>query len=207
MLIPVGEAVSVPVGVVVLRGEPEIWSAVLVRLDNDTLRLQITSPPNVRAEPGVRLIVHADRTKLPGRVLAIEGDELVVSRDRAPPTDDRAAPRVMSHLSLRWRVSNADRRSEAEAWLAGGPDPGPFVVFRGGASLSMSGMRFDAKSVAPGVGAELLVELQLGGEPWRARAAVRRVDEDNGATAIGVEFLELPESTFDALSEFTLRNL
>ena len=207
MLIPVGEEVSVPVGVVVLRGEPEIWSAVLVRLDNDTLRLRVTSPPNATPQLGVRLIVHADRTKLPGRILAIEDQELVVSRDRAPATDDRAAPRVMSHLSVRWRVAGADARTDAQSWLAGGPDPGPFVVFRGGASLSMSGMRFDAKSVAPPVGSELLLELSLGGEPWRALGAVRRVDEDGGSTAIGVEFLELPEGTFDALSEFTLKNL
>ncbi|MEQ1570145.1 MAG: PilZ domain-containing protein [Myxococcota bacterium] len=207
MLIPVGEDVAVPVTVVALGDEPEIWTAVVRRLEVDSMRIRITTP-GAAPRLGLRLIVNAgERTKLPGRVLSIEPDgELVASRDQAHATDDRAAPRVISRTELRWRETTRDR-AEADPWLRGGDDPGGFTTFRGGASLSMSGVRFPCRGPLPAIDAQLLIALSLQGEEYRALGVVRRVDPEGADPAIGVEFLELPESTFDALSEFTLRNL
>jgi hypothetical protein len=207
MLIPVGEDVSVPVTVVVLGAEPEIWTASLRRLDIDRLRLRIDDGSIVPPPVGTRLIVNAgERTKLPGRLLEIADGELVVSRDAAHATDDRAAPRVRSRLSLRWRLTDLDR-ARTERWLEGGPDPGPFLVFQGGASLSMSGLRFPCRGPAPAPGSQLLLGLAIGGEERRALGAVRRLDTDGTEVSVAVEFLDLPEATFDALSQFTLDNL
>jgi hypothetical protein len=250
MLIPVGEEVAVPVTVVVLGPEPEVLRALLRRLEVDTLQVEITPSGLAVArstsdrEPlpplGTRLIVTAgDRVKLPGRILGSRGDRWVVSREGARASDDRAAPRFAAVLKVRWRVAGAEgggpRRQAGpsdEKWLTGGPDPGPFVDFRGPADLSLSGVGFDCTSLVPPVGARLLIELHLssegpvslperpvdpratapttagaGGARHRAIGAVRRIDVVGERTQVGVEFVELPEATFDALSDYTLRNL
>ncbi|MEZ4235527.1 MAG: hypothetical protein R3F59_05065 [Myxococcota bacterium] len=41
----------------------------------------------------------------------------------------------------------------------------------------------------------------------RALGAVRRIEAGHERILLGVEFVDLPESTFDALSDYTLRNL
>jgi hypothetical protein len=216
MLIPVGEDVSVAVTVVLLGPSPEFREAELVRLDVETLRLRLLGDGGPAPAVGTRLIVNAaERTKLQGKVLAVDAGGIVVSRDRVSATDDRAAPRVLSHVELRWR--GVDSEAASASWLAGGADPGPFVTFRGGADLSLSGVRIPTTSRPPPVGGRVWVELALGGERHRILGIVRRVEQNDRASelarvneaglAFGVEFVELPEPTFDALSDFTLRNL
>jgi hypothetical protein len=203
LLIPVGEEVSVPVTIVVLGPEPEVVSGLLRRLDVDTLHLEVGG----RAAPlGTRLIVTAgDRVKLPGRVLGSAVDRWVVSREGARPSDDRAAPRFATMLEVRWRVAAQGQ----ERWVGGGPDPGPFVAFQGPADLSLSGLCFGCDDRVPPVGSHLLLDLRLGPDDRRHRAigAVRRIETEADRTQIGVEFVDLPEATFDALSDYTLRNL
>lgn len=202
MLIPVGEEVAVPVTVVVLGAEPEVWRGTLRRLDEGTVRLEVRDGD---VPVGARLVVTAgDRTKLSGRVLS-RGDDgvLVVSRDGAHASDDRAAPRVAAMLELRWRAAGTD-----EGWVRGGPDPGPFIRFRGPADLSLSGLRFDCEGAAPRLGQRLLLDLGLdAARRHRALGAVRRADPVGERTEVGIEFVDLPEATFDALSDYTLRNL
>ncbi|MEQ1504466.1 MAG: PilZ domain-containing protein [Myxococcota bacterium] len=202
MLIPVGEAVALPVTVVVLGPEPEVWQGTLTRLDVDTLRIRVT---DAGISVGTRIIVTApDRTKLPGRVLAVDGGEWVVSRDGAHPTDDRSAPRIAAPITLRWRL--ADRG--APRWIRGGADPGAFVRFCGPADLSLSGVRFGWIGDPPTLGASILVELALDDlGAHRAIGAVRRVEPVGEELLVAVEFVDVPEATFDALSDFTLRNL
>lgn len=219
MLIPVGEDVSIPVTVVLLGTEPDVTSGELKRLDWDSFRICIfkggsTSP--LEPTSGTRIIVTVgDRTKLAGRVIALEGKTAIVSRDPTHASDDRAAPRVMAVLTVRWRVSEGD----SAAWVAGGPDPGPFTIFRGTADVSMSGIRFVCPVVVP-IGARLMLDLELktGSEQQNHRVIgiVRRVETLDGKAvqggieqrhAIGVEFLDLTEPALDALSDFTLENL
>jgi hypothetical protein len=226
MLIPVGEDVSVSVTVVMLGSEPDVTTGQLRRLDWDTFRLELSSKPGLSGRPGsashasvgTRLIVTAgDRTKLPGRVVAVEDGVLVVSRDRTHAADDRSAPRVMGLVRVRWRVADGG----APAWLAGGPDPGPFSEFSGTADVSMSGIRFVATTAVAPVGSQLMLELGLGPtgrDPkslvpssehgtHRLLGLVRRVEHLGGSHALGVEFVDVPEPTLDALSDFTLENL
>jgi hypothetical protein len=203
MLIPVGEDVTVPVTVVVLGPEPEVVGGTLRRLEVDTLLLDV---PGVMLRVGVRLIVTAgDPVKLPGRVLEAAGGLWIVSRDDPRPADDRGAPRFATLLDLRWRV--ADRTQER--WIAGGPDPGPFESFNGPADLSVTGVSFDCEGPPPQIGARLLLDLALDddGQRYRALGAVRRVEARGRRSQLGVEFVDLPESTFEALSDCTLRNL
>lgn len=206
MLIPVGEDAAVPVTIVLLSPEPEILQATLRRLEQDALLLEL--PAGTPApEIGARLIVNAaERTKLTGRVLEVHGAFWTVSRDRMHATDDRAAPRVRSKIHLRWRHADA---GEA-AWLAGEPDESEFVRFSGGGDLSLAGVRFDLAHVAsaplPALGDRLFVELSLSGDAHRVLGIVRRV-ETGEQPSVAVEFIEVPEATFDALSDFTLNHL
>ncbi|MEZ4242110.1 MAG: PilZ domain-containing protein [Myxococcota bacterium] len=204
MLIPVGEEVSVPVTVVVLGPEPEVVSARLCRLEEGELLVEMSRPAPV----GTRVIVTAgDRIKLPGRVLDEQDGRWVVSREGVRATDDRAAPRFATVLDLRWRVAEAD----GPRWIAGGTDPGPFVSFQGPADLSLSGLCFDCSGLVPQVGTQLLLALALAPDHperrHRALGAVRRIEAGHERILLGVEFVDLPESTFDALSDYTLRNL
>jgi hypothetical protein len=129
---------------------------------------------------------------------------LVVAREPAHPTDDRSAPRIEGVVDVRWRLADHD----GARWLAGGPDPGPFVAFRGAADVSLSGIRFDCTGHAPDLGASVLVDLGLDGRNrHRALGTVRRVEPVGDRVLVAMEFLDLPETTFDALSDFTLRNL
>lgn len=214
VLIPVGEDVAVPVTVVLLGAEPDVLQGELRRLDWDSFRLCL--PDRARTAEGTRLIVSVgERTKLAGRVLEVQSDLLLVSRDPMHATDDRAAPRVLGQIHARWRPADGD----AAAWLAGGPDPGPFSTFQGTADVSMSGMRFFSPHAVP-VGSKVLIELSLstsGQEPQvhRLLGLVRRIEHaprhtgasGNAQSAIGVEFVDVPEPALDALSDFTLEHL
>lgn len=206
MLIPVGEDTDFPVTLVLLSPEPEILHAKLRRLEQDELRIEVPGGTPAPAL-GTRLIVNAaERTKLTGRLLAAEGTVWSVSRDRMHATDDRAAPRVRSRIRLRWRHAV----EPFEAWLAGAEDPAPYTSFSGGGDLSLSGVRFDLGDAPtthlPEFGDKLYIELLVAGGAHRALGIVRRV-EPAPNLSVAIEFLEVPESTFDALSEFTLDHL
>ena len=208
MLIPVGEDVSVPVTIVVLGSEPEVLRAVLRRFEVDAMHLELLARPATErsSEVGLRIIVTADnRIKLPGRVLQSDGDRWIVSREAPRATDDRAAPRFAALIEVRWRVANAGTTD----WVRGGPDPGPFVAFQGHADLSINGIFFACNALVPPVGTRLLIDLSLDGGRNRHRVlgAVRRIATTDERTQIGVEFVDVPESTFDALSDHTLKHL
>lgn len=204
MLIPVGETVAVPVTVIVLATEAGVCRGTLVRLESDTFRVRVSD----RDVPvGARLIVAVHRTKLQGRVIGIEGDIRIASRDPDPgASDDRAAPRVSGTIEVRWRASTGS----ASAWIAGGPDPGPFTAIRTETDLSVSGLRVALGADPPSVGTILLLRLSLDRDTpgYRALGIVRRIEAGQSTHPfVAIEFLELPESTLDALSTYTLHHL
>lgn len=203
MLIPVGEAVAVPVTVIVLASEAGVCRGTLVRLESDEFRVVVTD----REVPtGTRLIVAVHRTKLQGRVTGAEGDVRIVSRDPDPGgADDRAAPRVTGTIEVRWRIAG----HEEAAWVAGGPDPGPFSALLAETDLSVSGLRAGLGPDPPPVGARLLLRLGLDADPphHRALGVVRRIEPHDANPYVAIEFIEVPESTLDALSSYTLYHL
>ena len=203
MLIPVDADVDVAVTVVVLGEAVAVAFGRLVRLEQETLQLIVPDPP---IPVGARLVVTVgDRTRLPGRVIEVgDGGRLRVSRDGAHAVDDRAAPRVTGNVPARWRTAG----DEAEAWITGGPHPGPFQAVAGEIEVSVSGMLLGPAGPPPPVGARVLLELEFEpGEPSRAVGIVRRNATRDGRPHVGIEFVELPESTLDALSAFTLERL
>lgn len=205
MLIPVDQDIELPVTVVLLSPEPEILQATLRRMEYEELRLEV---PAGTTEPpvGSRLIVNAgERTKLTGRVLSTAGVRWVISRDGTHATDDRAAPRVRSRIRLRWRPAT----EPFDPWLTGGSDLPAAFSFDGGGDLSLSGVRFDLRgsdTPAPAFGDRLFIELLLGRGAYRVLGIVRRV-EGPPNRSVAVEFLDVPEETFDALSQFTLDHI
>jgi PilZ domain len=218
MVIPVGEATHVPVALVLLPADlgpepgageaPRFLNGTLIRLEPDVLRLAV--PAGTPAPPlGMRVIVSAgERTKMTGKLLAVDADGWTVSRDQMRATDDRAAPRVRSRIQLRWRHADPHRTQD---WLSGADDEeASYSRFGGGGDLSLSGIRVDVSvdptTETPQFGDRLFIELMVGGATRRVLGVVRRVEEGE-RTSVAIEFLEVPEATFDALSDYTLRNL
>jgi hypothetical protein len=69
-------------------------------------------------------------------------------------------------------------------------------------------MLLDAGGAHTPIGARLLLDLELEpGRSFRALGVVRRLASRHGRPHAGIEFVELPEPTLDALSTFTLDRL
>ena len=104
----------------------------------------------------------------------------------------------------------AGRSGSASAWIAGGRDPGPFTAILTETDLSVSGLRVALGDEPPSVGTILLLRLSLERDNpgYRALGIVRRIEAGQATHPfVAIEFLELPESTLDALSTYTLHHL
>ena len=214
MLILVDAQVAVPITAVVLASDlsgatPTISSGELVRLGADrfVVRLDVPLPP------GAQLVVAlADGSKLAGRVIGEEADGVAISRDLTRGSDERSGPRVSVRVALRWRSRGVDD----PGWLAGGADPAPFRSLRGRADVSVSGIRVNMPGPAPQIGATLMLDVaplpERAGAPYpgaafRVVGVVRRVEGSRSRPTVGIEFVDLPDATSDALTELTLRRL
>ncbi len=214
MLIPVDVPVAVPITAVVLAPDPAdappvVTSGELVRLGADRFVVRLSVP----LPSGARVVVAlGEGSKLAGRVIGEEVDGVAISRDVSRANEVRSGPRVSIRVALRWLPRGAD----GPEWLRGGPDPAPFRSLRGLANVSVSGIRVHMPGPAPHLGATLLLDVvplpeRAGalspGAAFRAAGVVRRVEGSRSRPTVGIEFVDLPDATSDALLELTLRRL
>ena len=120
--------------------------------------------------------------------------------------DDRAAPRVVAPMVVRYRLLAADEATDR--WLAGDRDPRPFREFVGRTEISVSGMLLPCPPGAFTLDARILVEITSAeAHPIRLVGRVRRLHPLIGPTAAGVEFVEIGDEDADELAAFTLVHL
>ncbi len=214
MLILVDAPVAVPITAVVLASDPTVSTPVissgqLVRLAADKFVVRLGVPLPSGAQVVVAL---AEGSKLAGRVIGEEADGVAISRDVTRASEERSGPRVAIRVAMRWRSRGAD----GPTWVRGGPDPAPFRSLRGRADVSVSGIRVSMPGPAPQLGATLLLDVvplpERAGAPYpgaafRAAGVVRRVEGSRSRPTVGIEFVDLPDATSDALAELTLRRL
>lgn len=190
MSIAFDKDIEVEAFVVLLDDPIAVVSGVLLWVGAERYRLRLDSP---HLAAGMRLLVTVDTDRLPGRIEAIEGSVVTVARTEVHGTDDRACPRVGAQFPLVWSVVGA--ASGARAAMSEG--------------VSVSGVNFDVAVDPPAVGARLHIEATLtpGAVASPIEAIVRRAQPTATGWSVGVEFVDMDEATFDALTDLTLQYL
>lgn len=198
MTIPIGQVVEHEAFVVLLEEPVSVVAGVLVRLDEDAFAIRLAAGG---ATIGGRLVVTVGSERLAGRVTAIAGDLVSVARTGVHGTDDRACPRVGAEVPLRWR-----RAAPGDGWRDASDDAVREAMSDG---VSVSGVSFDVDADPPTVGERLRIDAGL--EPGAAASAilaiVRRVVPMRGGWSVAVEFVDMDEAAFDALTDLTLSHL
>jgi hypothetical protein len=192
--------VEIPVMVVLIEDPVAVVPAVLLRLEPAELSLRLDT---AGASVGERVVAAAGSTTLPGRITAIDGPILTVTRTGLHGSDDRAAPRVKAPVQLAWWTDG-----DPAAWLAGAAATGPRRVASGD-DVSLSGVRFTVAAEPPVVGDRLMLEAEInpGQAPHRLVAVVRRCWASVGEWTVAVSFVEMDEATAEALLDLTLQKL
>ncbi len=187
MLLPLDEALTVPVSLAVVGRKLVLHAATLVRVLPDLLLLDVADPIPL----GSRLVATlTQRNRVAGRAVATHGTVVTMSRELDRLSDDRGAPRAEGPIPVRWRLEDDTR--EAEAFQPAGAR----------AEVSVSGLRFEVASPGPGVGSILAIEIE---GRFAARGVVRRVDHQPAdRITVAVELLDIPDDTLAALVQLTL---
>lgn len=191
MSIAFDKDIEVEAFVVLLDDPIAVVSGVLLWVGAERYRLRLDAP---HLAPGMRLLVTVGTERLPGRIEAIEGSVFSVARTEVHGTDDRACPRVGAQFPLVWSLI--------------GPPSGPARAAMS-EGVSVSGVNFDVAVDPPAVGARLHIEATLtpGAAASPIEAIVRRAQATASGWSIGVEFVDMEEATFDALTDLTLQYL
>ena len=224
MLVPVGDAVSIPVEIVFLtQGGPRTCFGHLVRHGGDTVQVDLKPKDVAYAQQGTRTMVDSGDSSLiriVGVVESVEGARASVAVEKSVRRDLREYPRTYGGIQLRYRVLEAEGASNAmSSWMAGEATeaerglwrrPDPYMNF------SATGLRFEEPEATCKGGDMVLLEMDLptSSVPWRAtgeviRCALLPEDEqcEEATHFIALVFSEIPAEASQALARFTLRVL
>jgi hypothetical protein len=224
MLVPVGDAVSIPVEVIFLtKTGPRTCYARLVRHGGDEVEVVLGPDDVTHARPGTRAMVDSGESSLirmVGVVEAVNAGKAIIAIEKSIRRDLREYPRTYGGIHLRYRVLDAsevdfvvgpwmegeDIESKRGVWRS----PDPYMNF------SATGLRFDEPEATCASGDVVLLEMEVPTSkvPWRAIAEVVRCsplpEEERTPEAthfIALSFTEIPAQASQALARFTLRVL
>lgn len=220
----VGTPVRVPVEVIFVTQDAVLSRRGWVRwYDGDVYEIEMQTSPSV-VRRGSRVVINfedAEPLRVVTRVLAADGARLRLEEKRVAAADQRAFPRVVGGIPLRYHVLPPADDLQAARWnwvnvATSADDYGPWFESDPFMSFSVTGLAFeDTRSCREAD--TLLVEMGVGEHPerWRATAKVVRVEpiprDDRGASAdgathrIAVEFIDIPRDAVLALEAFTLK--
>lgn len=224
MLVPVGDAVSIPVEIIFLTASgPRTCYGRLVRHSGDKVEVELNPNDVTFARVGTRTMVDSGESSLirmVGVVMGTDGACASIAVEKSVRRDLREYPRTYGGIQLRYRVLGADGAAAAcESWMAGETTeadqglwrrPDPYMNF------SATGLRFEEPEATCHDGDLVLLEMDVPTSPvpWRALGEVVRCaplpeeEQTEDATHfIALTFSDIPSEASQALARFTLRVL
>ncbi len=224
MLVPVGDAVSIPVEIIFLTPSgPRTCYGRLVRHGGDQVEVELNPDDVTFARQGTRTMVDSGESSLirmVGVVEAIDVGRASIAVEKSVRRDLREYPRTYGGIHLRYRVLAEQGAAEvAASWMAGEEAeaelgrwrrPDPYMNF------SATGLRFEEPEATCKGGDLVLLEMDVPTSPvpWRAVAEVVRCaplpeeeQTDDATHFVALTFTDIPSEASQALARFTLRVL
>ncbi len=224
MLVPVGDAVSIPVEIIFLTPSgPRTCFGRLVRHGGDKVEVELGPDDVTFAREGTRTMVDSGESSLIRMVGVVEGvqsSRVSIAVEKSVRRDLREYPRTYGGIHLRYRVLDSKDAADAVISWMGGEDaegelglwrrPDPYMNF------SATGLRFEEPQATCTGGDLVLLEMDVPTSPvpWRAVAEVVRCaplpeeEQTEDATHfIALSFTDIPSEASQALARFTLRVL
>ena len=210
---PVDGLLRVPADFLALSAVPPIATQGQLTCSDSHCTVELPQPMPLLAA-GTRVVVASrgeQAFRVLGTVASHEGTRVRIKVGRVVPADQRAFPRMVGGITLRYRVLPPGTPDDTlRAWMETGEaqgewrQPDPFMDFSG------SGLAFE-DSVPCSVGDKVLVQFLLPTytEWWRATAHIVRAQPAAQAPDtvqdIAIHFIDLPPGALDALMQYTLR--